>query len=381
MPRNETEKIRVLLVSTSYPRNLGDWRGLFIRHLADALARDKGICLRLWCPPGEVHADAQLDLLEDERKWLDWLSENGGIAHLIRSRSLQSLLAPMKLLRFLRKAYTRNNDCDLYHINWLQNAIAMPDNGRPVLISALGTDMKLLRLPFVRFALRRKLKRHPAVICPNAEWMLRPLRDAFGDVAAIEHVPFGIDPGWYEIRRPTDRPKTFRWLAVTRITRAKIGALFEWGEHWFRQSGRELHLFGPMQETLEIPPWVHYHGPVSPETLCNEWFPRATGLISLSRHAEGLPQVMLEAMASELPIIASSGVAAHEDLLRDRATGRLCSDAEQLGRILEDLETWPVNRELGKAARSRAAESVGTWDDCAGRYTRLYKRLTAGAST
>ena len=378
-PHQSMKKMKVLMISTSYPRDLEDWRGLFIRHLADAIARNKDASLRLWCPPGDTHPEARLDLLADERSWLEWLSENGGIAHLIRSHNMQSVLAPLRLLRLLRRAYTRNEDCDVYHINWLQNALALPDNNKPVLITALGTDMKLLRLPFVRSALRRKLKRHRSMICPNATWMLQPLRDAFSDVAEIEHVPFGIDPCWYEINRPADAPEIFRWLAVTRITRAKIGSLFDWGERWFQKPGRELHLFGPMQESLAIPSWLHYHGPVSPHTLCELWFPHAAGLISLSRHDEGLPQVMLEAMAGELPIIASGGVSAHEDLLGDRATGRLCFDAEQLGQILEELEDWPVNRSLGEAARNRAAESVGTWDDCADRYMRLYERLTPGS--
>ncbi len=366
------------MISTSYPRDLEDWRGLFIRHLADAIACSKNTHLRLWCPPGEIPPEAQLDLLEDERSWLEWLSENGGIAHLIRSHGVQSVLAPLKLLRLLRRAYTRNQDCDVYHINWLQNALALPDNHKPALITALGADMKLLRLPLVRGALRRKLRRHPSIICPNAAWMLKPLRKAFGDIAEIEHVPFGIDPCWYRISRPAAAPEIFLWLAVTRITRAKIGSLFDWGKHWFQEPGRELHLFGPNQEAMEIPPWVHYHGPVSPQTLCDQWFPHAAGLISLSRHDEGLPQVMLEAMASELPVIASSGVSAHEDLLRDQTTGRLCDDAEQLGKILGELENWPVNRKLGEAARDKASESVGTWDDCASRYIRLYERLSPG---
>ena len=253
LPDQGMKKMKVLMISTSYPRNLDDWRGLFIRHLADAVARRKNISLRLWCPPGEIHPEAQLDLLEDERSWLEWLSEQGGIAHLIRSHGLQRVLAPMMLLRLLRRAYTRNKDCDVYHINWLQNALALPDNDKPVLITALGTDMKLLQLPLVRSALRRRLKRHRSVICPNAAWMLQPLRTAFGDVTEIEHVPFGIDPCWYEIDRPADAPATFRWLAVTRITRAKIGPLFDWGERWFRKPGRELYLFGPMQESFEIP--------------------------------------------------------------------------------------------------------------------------------
>ncbi|MEO5344724.1 MAG: group 1 glycosyl transferase, partial [Gammaproteobacteria bacterium SHHR-1] len=47
----------ILFLSTSYPLNLSDWKGLFIRHLADALARHEQICLQLWAPPGETHPE------------------------------------------------------------------------------------------------------------------------------------------------------------------------------------------------------------------------------------------------------------------------------------------------------------------------------------
>src|SRR3546814_20018551 len=61
---------------------------------------------------------------------------------------------------------------------------------------------------------------------------------------------------------------------------------------------RSLHLYGPMEEEVELPGWVHYHGPASPRLLADEVFPAARGLITLSQHAEGRPQVLLEAMAA-----------------------------------------------------------------------------------
>jgi len=367
------------MVSTSYPNDLGDWRGLFIRHLADALARRDDLAVRLWAPPGEVHPKIRLDLSPQERRWLTWLMHQGGIAHLLRSRSPQRLIAPLRLLYYLRKAYTRNSDVAMYHINWLQNALTLPRNGRPALITALGSDMQFLKLPLMQQALRRTFRGRRVAICPNAEWMVDPLAAAFGDIARIEYVPFGIDPCWYRIARSEPpSPEPALWLVVTRITHAKIGTLFDWGEPWFRNSARELHLFGPLQDRMDIPDWVTYHGPVSPEELCTQWFPRATGLITLSRHAEGRPQVMLEAMASGLPIIASRGISAHEDLLQDRVTGQLCSTPDALGHALEQLEAWPLNRELGERARTWVRDAVGTWDDCAARYLRLYEYLLDG---
>ncbi len=372
--------IELLMVSTSYPENLEDWRGLFIRHLADALARRDDLAVRLWSPPGEVHPGIQLDLSTQERRWLTWLMQQGGIAHLLRSRSPQRLIAPLRLLYYLRKAYKRNSDVAVYHINWLQNALALPRNARPALVTVLGNDMQLLKLPLMRQALCRKFKNRRVVICPNAEWMVDPLDTAFGDIARIAYVPFGIDPCWYRIARSVPPPpEPALWLVVTRITHAKIGTLFGWSEPWFRNNNRKLHLFGPLQEAMDIPDWITYHGPVSPADLCTQWFPRATGLITLSQHAEGRPQVMLEAMASGLPIVASRGISAHEDLLQDQVTGRLCGTPDALGHALEALESRPLNRALGERARTWVRDAVGTWDDCAARYLRLYEYLLDGA--
>lgn len=37
-----------------------------------------------------------------------------------------------------------------------------------------------------------------------------------------------------------------------------------------------------------------------------------------------------------------------------------------------------MNRRMGDNARIRMQEAVGTWDDCAARYVRIYNDLLAG---
>ena len=153
-----------------------------------------------------------------------------------------------------------------------------------------------------------------------------------------------------------------------------MGNLFEWSAPWFVGQDRELHLFGPMQEDIQVPSWVHYHGPVAPDELMAKWFPQAAGLITLSRHAEGRPQVMLEAMAAGLPIVASN-IQAHLDFLRHGETAWICADADQYRKGLEYLEDDSRNYAIGHAARCWVSEAVGTWDDCASRYAELYREL------
>ena len=363
----------VLMISTSYPVDHADWRGLFIRHLVDALARHGDVRLRLWSPRGEIPGNARYVTTPSESRWLAWLMAQGGIAHILRSGGLKAALAPLTLLRLLAIAYRRNTDLDIYHINWLQCALPLPSNGKPALIAVLGNDMKLLRLPFMKPLLRRVMRDRKVAICPNADWMQAPLRAAFGDLAEVQAVSFGIDPCWYRIQRdlPPDRK---RWLVVTRLTLDKLGPLFEWSESLFGDGMRELHLFGPMQENISVPEWIHYHGSATPEQLANEWFPSAQGLITLSRHAEGRPQVMLEAMAAGLPIIASRTLA-HASMVEEGVTGRMCDSLEDYADALRQLDDAATSRCFGVRARAWAMREIGTWDDCANRYAQIYQRL------
>lgn len=363
---------RVLVAATSYPADEVDWKGLFIRRMVESLARRPELVLQAWCPSGPLPAAVGPALQEDDGPWLATLVGRGGIAHLLRRQPLAGISAGLSLLRRLRRAL-RTSDADIFHINWLQNALALPDDGRPALVTALGTDMQLLRVPGMVTLLRRRFARRPVVLCPNAEWMVPVLESAFGDVARVHCIAFGIGNGWYEVKRTPSIPA--RWLCVSRITEVKLGPLFEWAAPLFADGSRELHLIGPRQERdLVIPDWVRFHGPATPEQLCSRWFPQATGLLSLSRHPEGRPQVMLEAMASGLPILASR-LPAHEDLITHGRTGWICDDAAGLADGLRWIEDMQHNHDTGNLARQLARARFGNWDDCAGRYVQQYARL------
>lgn len=365
--------MKVLYIATSYPEDEADWRGVFIRHLAYALSRVEGLSLAVWAPPGPLPGNARYLASEDERVWLSQLMQGGGIAHAVRSSGPMAIPKIAKLLNRLRLLYKRETSPDIYHLNWLQTALPLPANGKPALMTVLGTDLKLLNLPLVKPLLRRVMRRRNVTICPNAEWMREPLESAFGDLAQICPVPFGIDPVWYAIERKLDSQAPC-WLAVTRLTRDKLGPLLDWSAPLFEGQQRQLHLIGPMQEQIALPDWVHYHGPGTPAQLAQDWFGRAHGLITLSQHAEGRPQVMLEAMAAGLPIIASD-MPAHANLVQHGSTGQLCSSEPGYASAIEHLEDTENNLAAGAASRAWVAREIGTWDDCAQRYVKLYREL------
>lgn len=363
--------LQVMLASTSWPQDTQDWRGRFIFDLQAALVRSGEVALSLWAPPGVAPSSGKTATTPAEAAWLKCISERGGIAHLLRTNPLSGLIHARGILRRLHTAGLRAAP-DVYHVNWLQLALGLPDDGRPALISVLGSDFGLLRLPGMTALLRRAFSRRHTVLAPNAEWMMEPLRERFADIAEVRANPFGVNADWFDVTRAATT-NSHDWLVVSRITRNKLGDLPAWGEGLFGKI-RRLHLLGPMQETLELPDWMNQHGATNPRALRETHFPRAAGLLTLSRHDEGRPQVMIEAMAAGLPVIASR-IPGHIDLIRHSETGWLVGSREELLQALEQAEDPTVAEQMGRQARAWVHEHIGTWDDYAKRCLQAYRDL------
>jgi glycosyltransferase involved in cell wall biosynthesis len=371
--------ISVLMTSTSYPQGPEDWKGVFIRQLLNALGDCPQIRMNYWGPPGELPEKITYSCLPDESTWLNWMMDQGGIIHMLRQKGLGRFAAIFKLLLLLKRAYQRQNDISLFHVNWLQNALPLWGTDQPALVTVLGSDFGLLKLPGMTALLRHVFKKRRCVLAPNAEWMKFELEQRFGDIAQIIPIPLGINSEWFAIKRENTSLDKSKWLVVSRLTHNKIGSLFDWGKDIFlNNSKHELHLFGPMQEHMTIPDWVHYHGSTHPRALCENWFPQATGLITLSQHDEGRPQVMLEAMAAGLPIIASD-LPAHNNFIVHQQTGLLVKSQKEFALGIEWLTDPLNNQHIAVEARAWVKREIGTWSDCAKRYVEVYRILLNGA--
>lgn len=363
---------RLFFSSSSYPADAEDWKGRFIADMLAALAARPDFDVSVWAPPGALPPGVVDVTTESDRAWLGKLMASGGIAAQLRRGKVAGLANAWGLLARLYRAY-RRGDADLVHVNWLQNVLPLWGTRVPALVTVLGSDYGLLDRPGMAAALRAVFRQRRTMLAPNADWMRAGLESRFGDVAEVVAVPFGVDARWFRI----DRTQAERglWIAVTRITRNKIGDLFDWGDGLFG-AGRQLHLFGPMQENMTLPGWVTWHGPTHPAELRESWFPRANGLITLSRHDEGRPQVMLEAMAAGMPIIASD-LPAHRDFIVSGDTGMLAGSRDAFAQALDALKDMESSWKVGSSARRWVKDAIGDWDDCAQRYAALYERILA----
>lgn len=368
--------LNILMTATSYPASDADWRGRFIYDMADSISTSDGLGLSLWAPPGRLPEGVGSALAGDDARWLEQMLSQGGVAHLLRREPVRGAMCAFSLLRRLRRVYrdfTVVGESNVAHVNWIQNALPLIGTRLPALITVLGSDLALLRLPGMVAVVRAALRGRAAIFAPNAEWMAPLLQQHFGDLAEIRPIPFGVHKRWFAIERAPESYASGDWLMVSRVTRAKLGHLLAWGDGLF--GGRhKLHLLGPMQEQLALPAWVEHHGPTNPEALVRDWFPRVAGLLTLSTHDEGRPQVMIEAMAAGLPVVATD-LPAHRDLLQNGETGYLVNSAQTLRSVLAELDEPLLNRNRGETARRWVAEAIGTWDDCARHYISAYENL------
>lgn len=122
---------------------------------------------------------------------------------------------------------------------------------------------------------------------------------------------------------------------------------------------------------------VRFPGPVLRDTLPDLF--RAADLFVLPAvhdgrgNVDGLPNVILEAMASGLPVVAS-GISGIPLAVEDGSTGLLVPEGDPealLGALRRLLADPAAAREMGERGRRKAATEL-TWDAVAARYREGY---------
>ena len=123
---------------------------------------------------------------------------------------------------------------------------------------------------------------------------------------------------------------------------------------------------------------VHFLGVLDLDELRN-WYSASAIMALPTYHHEGLPRVVLEAQAMELPVVAyaTGGVA---DGISSGRTGFLLPTGDINGlteRLRELLSSSPLRVSMGAAGR-RAAETRFSLGALADRHERFYRQILAG---
>jgi glycosyltransferase involved in cell wall biosynthesis len=277
--------------------------------------------------------------------------------------------------------------------------------GRPrVAVGLHGSDVFLAERPGVRAAVRWALGRTDVVTGCSPELVERVCRIGFPRERA-HVIPYGVDvesfrpveeageagrAGAAAARRRLGVPEGVSLaLSVGRMATKKgfdvllaalPGLLAEAPEaHWvLAGSGDRLEAWRRQAAAMEGGERVHFPGAVLRDALPDLY--RAADVFVLPAvhdakgNVDGLPNVILEAMASGLPVVAS-GISGIPLAVADGETGTLVPerDPRALAAALAALLADPDRRRaLGRAGRRRAVTEL-TWDAVARRYRDAYR--------
>jgi glycosyltransferase involved in cell wall biosynthesis len=226
----------------------------------------------------------------------------------------------------------------------------------------------------------RVIWRNAAAVVANSRG-LRQLATAFDSRFEIPIIPNGIDLDSY---KTTGRDWTFpRLLSAGRIVHQKgldlamraLGGLKEMDWEWrIAGDGPQVPMLQTLANELGIRDRVFFLGWQSREQLL-KCYQEANIFLFPSRH-EGMPNALLEAMASGLPVVASC-IAGNEELVIDGDTGYLVpsENIESLQVALRKvLMDSGLLEQMGTASRQRV-EANYSWESTAQQYALLLEKV------
>lgn len=313
--------MKVVVVTTSFPRDPGDVAGRFVAAQVEA-ARAAGYDVDVVSPATFAHYG---------------VAYGGGIAQNLRAQPWRIALVPAFLAAFAQAARRAARDADLVHAHWIPSALAARAARKPYVLTVWGTDVELARRAP---ALARPLVRGARLVLTASSFLTREAHRL--GARDVRHVPFVVDAP-AEVGPPEEPPHA---LYAGRLSEEK--GVLEFVE---ATQGLERRIVGdgPLRPRIR-----DAHGFVPPSEI-GGWFERAA-VVCTPSHREGVGGACREAMAYGRAVVATA-VGGHVEAIEDGVTGVLVRprDPAALRAAVERLLGDEDERaRLGAAARAAA---------------------------
>jgi glycosyltransferase involved in cell wall biosynthesis len=333
--------LRVIVLTTSYPRWDGDAAGRFV---ADAVER--------------LREHVEVDVVSAQSFRHFGIAYGHGVLGNLKRRPWLGALVPMMLASFVHAARDAARDADVVHAHWLPAGWVAARTGKPFVVTLHGTDVSLAdRVPVLA---RLVLRRAHVVVAVS-----RAIADAARTHGArdVRVIPNGVD-------LPTaagEEAEPPQIVYAGRLSKEK-GVL----ELVEAAQGLPLVVAGDGPLRKRVP---GARGFVPREEL--ELLLAQAAVVACPSRREGFGVTCLEAMAHGKPVVASA-VGGLLDLVVDGETGLLVPprDPRALRRALERLLRDPeLRHRLGAAGRERARRHF-SWDAVTGATLAAYAEVS-----
>jgi glycosyltransferase involved in cell wall biosynthesis len=311
--------VKVVVLTTSYPRHEEDVAGLFVRDAVEHVRR-VGVEVEVVSPASFRHFG---------------IAYGYGVAGNLRRRPWLALLLPAFMAFFLRAARRAARGADLVHAHWLPSGLVAWATGTPFVVQLWGTDVELAR---------------------HAPWLARPiLRRARLTIAAsaflagsarelgardVRVIPVGVELPEH-VDPPDDPPHV---LFVGRLSPEK--GILEFLE---ATKGLPRVIVGDGPLRPRVPEALGF----VPHAQLGAYYERAAVVCVPSRR-EGYGVAAHEAMAYGRPVVATP-VGGLVDAVEDGVTGLVVAPDRLREAVTRLLQDGGLRERLGAAGRARAA--------------------------
>jgi glycosyltransferase involved in cell wall biosynthesis len=311
--------VKVVVLTTSYPREEGDFAGRFVADAVERI-RARGVDVEVVSPLGFRHFG---------------LAYGRGVVHNLKRRPWA---APFFLGEMTRATRRAARSADLVHAHWLPAGAVAALAGRPFVLTLHGTDLELARrAPW----LAGRILRRASVVVAVSQALANEARRL--GAPAVRVIPNGVElPA--EVAAEAEPPEV---LFAGRLSAEK--GVLELAE---AAEGLNLIVAGDGPLRGHLPQALGFVSTGGLRAL----YERAALVVCPSRR-DGFNMVCAEAMAHGRPVVASA-VGGLLDLVIDGETGLLVPPRDPaalraaIDRLLTDRE---LRRRLGAAAREHVA--------------------------
>ena len=389
-------KLRILVVTTSYPVSAGSISGIFVKNLVRSMVKKADITVVTPADGGEKKGTPNslekiLLCRYAPRRFQVLAHEPGGIPAKIRNDRKQLFFVPLLLTSMIWRVLFESRKHDIIFCNWAITGFLVillkVVVKKPIVTTLRGEDVKLQSTNENQWLLKVCLKYSDKVVLVSNE-MCEQLAKEYPQYAdKMLTICNGVDLSFVDRSCQIDAvDSTLRLVTVGSLIPRKnhahilqaLLALKEMGGR-FRLDiigdGEELEALIGQAAKYMISESVVFHGTLVPEDVA-DLLSRAHIFLTASLH-EGRPNAVLEAMAVGLCVLASD-ISGHRELINDSKCGELF-DLSGSGPLFDKLYALIQNpnkiREYGYSGKQYILNSSFSWDGCADTYLDLFHEL------
>lgn len=384
------DKIRVLMVTTSFPVGPNRASGIFVKRLADSICDLVELTVLTPSAVSQCQSNAgyQVNCFRyAPYKWQIMAHEPGGVLVALKTHPWLGVILPIFIVVLFLKIMQNGREVDVIHANWSITGIiaglAGLCIGKPVITTLRGSDVRSIDRSRISKSVIVQLFRLNRMVVTVSEAIASSLTTLWPEKKEkICTISNGVSEELLELRRESRRNclsiSTIGNLIPMKDVATTIRAFQRIeGNLQLRVVGEgiERPALEALSRELGLARRVIFVGSVEPDMIQEEL--SKTDIFVLSSHSEGRPNVVLEAMAAGCAIV-SSDLPGVRELIEDGVNGLFFypGDVNGLARHMQHLVSSEEDRvALGKSARGKIVELGLTWPKCSDKYVNLYRHV------